>query len=125
MSQDTRENLVYCLNRRQHVLIWGPARDQKRTLVRNITQTLGLRFRDVTLCPVTMEEDLMGGLTPNGAYVSGPFQEVFQHGGSSTLMTLRRVRQDSQLGLQLSLIIPAVPAVSRIEQSSVIRISCA
>src|SRR5438552_2882805 len=81
MAQDVRQKLVYFLRKHMHILIWGPAREQKRRLVRSIAASLDLRFRDVTLCPATIDEDLVGEVTPTGEYMSGPFREVFQHGG--------------------------------------------
>ena len=73
--------LLYYVQRRKHVYLFGPHGTGKSTGAKQVADALGLRYGFISLTPQTPESRILGYCTATGDYMRTPFRECYEKGG--------------------------------------------
>ena len=75
------ERLLYFIQKRHHVYLYGPAGSGKSTAAGQIAKALKLPFGYLSLNPQTPDSRILGFLDAGGTYRKTPFYECYKNGG--------------------------------------------
>ncbi len=75
------ERLLYLIQKRHHVYLYGPAGSGKSTAAGQIAKALKLSFGYLSLNPQTPDSRILGFLDAGGTYRKTPFYDCYKNGG--------------------------------------------
>lgn len=75
------ETLMYFINKRHHVYLYGPAGGGKSTSAQQISEALKLPFGYISLNPQTPDSRLLGFIDAGGTYRESVFYKIYKSGG--------------------------------------------